>query len=105
MIRISRIIAVDFDDTLFNSNHYDVGTPKWDIINKVKAEKRKGSKIILWTCRQGEALQEAIDACNSVGLTFDAINDNIKEVTDAIRENPRKVIATEYWDDHARRIK
>ena len=33
-----KTIAVDFDGTLFTNNWPNIGEPKWDVINRVKAE-------------------------------------------------------------------
>ena len=57
--------------------------------------------MILWTCREGKELEDAVAACKAVGLEFDAVNDNVPELKEAFGTNPRKVGATEYWDDRA----
>lgn len=100
-----QIIAVDFDGTL-NLSHYPLtDSPNKAVINALLARKRAGAKIILWTCRTGNELQAAVDACASWGIRFDAINDNIPETKAAFGgDNPRKITATEYWDDKAVRI-
>lgn len=56
----------------------------------------------MWTCREGQGLLEAIDAYNEVGLTFDAINDNLperKEIVDGNVINSRKIRADMYIDN------
>ena len=68
---------------------------------KVKIEEQNnGARLVLWTCRCGEDLTKAIDACTDWGLTFDAVNDNVEEMKLLYGNNTRKVSATEYWDDH-----
>ena len=69
-------IAVDFDGTLFKDNWPDIGKPRKGLIRRLIKRQRQGSKIILWTCRQGERLQAAVDKCREHGLIFDAVNDN-----------------------------
>ena len=98
-----KVIAVDFDGTLFEEAYPSIGAPKYNIINAVKFEVARGSKIILWTCRSGQCLEEAIDACKGVGITFDAINDNLPSVVESMdgKVNCRKIAADEYWDDRA----
>lgn len=54
------IIAVDFDGTLCHGNWPDIGEPNIRLINKLLKLQRKGYKIILWTCREGEPLHQAI---------------------------------------------
>lgn len=96
-----RIIAIDFDGTLNNGRYPDVSHPNWNVINKAKAEKENGSKLILWSCREEKDLDDAVNACKSWGLNFDAVNENIPEIVEAFGYVTRKVCANEYWDDLA----
>jgi hypothetical protein len=97
-----KIIAVDFDGTLFVDAWPMVGAPIWPVIENVKEEQAKGAAIILWTCRSGKALTRAVKACKEVGLTPDSVNENLPEIVRAWGgEDTRKVVATEYWDDRA----
>ncbi|WP_300943925.1 hypothetical protein [uncultured Duncaniella sp.] len=108
---VRRIIAVDFDDCLCQSHWPECGPPIWTTINAVKAEQAKGSAIILWTCRNGKALQDAIEWCRQYGIEFDAVNEQIPEqlalyasVPGVFDPDPRKIHASEYWDDRAVRM-
>lgn len=96
-----KIIAIDYDGTIALNSYPQAGDPNWPIIEKAKAEKAAGSKLILWTCREGEELSIALMACDKWGLQFDAINDNLPEMKKAWGDNPRKVFANEYWDDRS----
>lgn len=98
---MSKIIAVDFDGTIFTNAWPDIGEPIKSTIDALKREQRSGSKIILWTNRMGDKLQEAIDACKKQGIEFDAVNDNLPEIIEAFGDNCRKIFANEYWDDRA----
>ena len=55
-----RIIAVDFDGTLCYSNWPELGEPNIPLIEYLLTQKKSGDKLILWTCRAGEALERAI---------------------------------------------
>ena len=99
-----RTIAVDFDGTLFTDNWPNIGEPKWDVINRVKAEQENGAAVILWTCREGWRLYDAVEACKKVGLYFDAVNDSTDEWKKFFDNETRKVGADEYWDDRAVKI-
>ena len=94
-----KIIAVDFDGTLYTDNYPYIGDPIWRAINYCKKEKENGAILILWTCRNGSDLTEAIELCEIVGLTFDYVNENAKEI------DSRKIYADEYIDDKAINIK
>lgn len=96
-----KIIAVDFDGTLFKDNFPNVGEPIWATIKYIKAQKEKGSTIILWTCRCGENLETALEACKGVGLEFDYINENTKNNFDTYGNDCRKIFADIYIDDKA----
>jgi len=97
-------IAIDFDGCLSDGQYPHIGNPKWDVIERAKKRQREGAGLILWTCREGQTLQDAIDACKSWGLEFDAINESLPDWIEAFGTHPRKVGATEYWDDRAVRI-
>lgn len=96
-----KIIAVDFDGTLCNSNYPDLGEPIQPVIDKLLIEQLNGAKIILWTCREGQLLADAVKWCYEHGITFDAINENLPEEVGKWGTMPRKIAATEYWDDRA----
>lgn len=96
-----KAIAIDFDGCLCSDAWPDIGTPNWDVINRAKQEQEAGAGLILWTCREGQALQDAVNACRSWGLEFDALNESLPEWIDHYSTHTRKVGATEYWDDRS----
>ena len=98
---MGKVIAVDFDGVLFTEAYPKIGMPIAPNINRAKNARANGAKLILWTCREGFALAEAIAACMAVGLEFDAINENLPETKEKYGNDPRKVGADEYWDDKA----
>ena len=69
------VIAVDFDDTLIYAN----GIPNGQLISVLKNFRKKGGKLILWTCRNDRKLHEAVVMCTEMGLFFDAVNCNVPE--------------------------
>lgn len=97
------IYAVDFDGTLIIGNKWpDVdGQMNFPLIQYLIDEQARGNKIILNTCRQGEALEVAIKKCKEFWLTFDAINENIPETIEAYGADSRKISADYYIDDRA----
>ena len=94
-------IAVDFDGTLFSDKWPEIGNPRKRLIKRLIKHQKKGSPIILWTCRQGRILQKAINACREHGLIFDAINDNPFSEFASLGAG-RKIHADVYIDDKAR---
>ena len=65
--RAGQTIAVDFDNTLTKD-----GKVNMDAVEKIKVL-QEGNRIILWTARTGQKLDDAIAICESVGLVFDEI--------------------------------
>lgn len=97
----NRVIAIDFDGTLFKTRWPEILEPNRDVIERALKEQRNGAQLILWTCREGDLLDAALEACEKEGLHFDAVNDSTEEWKRAWGTSPRKIGATEYWDDRA----
>ena len=95
------IIAVDFDGTLCNECYPAIGEANLPLIDVLKQRRKNGDKLILWTCREEEMLDHAVQWCNYYGLFFDAVNDNIDEIKRKYRHNSRKITADIYVDDKA----
>lgn len=104
-MKAKRIIAVDFDGCLCSESYPDIGEPNYKVIAKLKKAQKDGAKLILWTCRECEPLEEAVEWCKHEGLIFDAVNENLPEEIARWGNNPRKIGATEYWDDRAVNVK
>ena len=95
------IIAIDFDGTLCVDKFPEIGEPNWEVINRAKAVQEAGIPTILNTCREGKLLDNAVKACARWGLKFDAVNENLPAFVAETGDNPRKIAATQYWDDKA----
>ena len=92
------IVAVDFDGTLsLDSQYPNIGRFNTHLYEALMKLKGIGWSIVLWTCREGEELREAVEWCKMNGLEFDAINENPPEVP----FKSRKVVADMYIDDRA----
>ena len=92
-------VAVDFDGCLCENKWPEIGEENSIAINALKRLQVGGTKLILWSCREGERLQEAVEWCRERGLEFDAVNENLPEYKEFYGNDSRKVYATEYWDD------
>lgn len=95
----NKIIAVDFDGTLCENKWPLIGEPNMGLITYLKASRTMGDRVILWSCREGEQLKEAVQWCQNFGLVFDAVNDNVPEMVKLYGNNCRKVTADVYIDD------
>lgn len=96
-----KIYAVDFDGTLCENKWPNIGKPNHVLIQALFELRVKGNKLILWTCRTGDRLEEAIAWCKTQGLEFDAVNENLPEMVGQFGSESRKVFADVYVDDKA----
>lgn len=96
-----RIIAVDFDGTLCMDSYPGIGIPNMPLIEMLKSLQKEECKIILWTCRCGKRLEEAVRWCQTFGLIFDKINENTDEILEEYGSDSRKIYADVYIDDKA----
>ena len=96
------ILAVDFDGTLsLDCKWPAIGRPNEGLLSFLKKRQKMGDKLILWTCRAGNELFEAVEWCKDRGLFFDAVNDNIPEIVELYGMNSRKITCDYYIDDKA----
>ena len=94
------IIAVDFDGTIVSHAYPNIGKPIPFAIDTLKKLQADGHQLILWSVREGELLQEAVDYCQQKGLEFYAVNANFPEehmLSTGLRS--RKIVADLYIDD------
>lgn len=92
-------IAVDFDGTIVSHEYPNIGKPiPFAIETLRKLQQEDHHQIILWSCREGRLLQEAVDYCAARGLEFYSVNSNFPEETaDIVRA--RKLEADLFIDD------
>lgn len=101
MNKRNTVYAVDFDGTLCTSAYPRIGEPNLALIDYLLKKQAMGDKIILWTCRCGERLKEAVEWCLALGLEFDAVNENLPEIVAHWGSDCRKIAADVYIDDKA----
>lgn len=93
-------IAVDFDGTIVEHEYPKIGKEIPFAIDTLKMLIKDRHKLILWSVREGELLEEAIEWCKNRGVEFYATNKDYPEET---REgNPvysRKLKADMFIDD------
>ena len=96
-MKYKKTIAVDFDGTLIFNKYPILENPNMKLINFIKKHRNEYTWI-LWTCRSGDKLDEAIEYMKSFGIEFDYVNENRME-TIAMFGDSRKVWANYYLDD------
>ena len=93
------IIAIDFDGTIVDHKYPEIGHELPFATATIRKLIEDRHQVILWTVRQGELLQEAIEWCKARGIEFYAVNKNFpeEEVTDSRAFN--KINAEIFIDD------
>lgn len=93
------IYAIDFDGTICREAFPDIGEPIPEAVWGIRELKRLGHTIILWTCRGGERLQEALRWLDMLGVPIDYANENDPGQNELYGNDSRKVGAFRYVDD------
>lgn len=92
------IIAVDFDGTIVEHEYPKIGRPIPFAIETLLQLQKDRHQLLLWTVREGDLLQEAVDYCAKKGLHFYAANKNYPE-EEATATACRKMNADLFIDD------
>jgi hypothetical protein len=98
--RKSLVFAVDFDGTIVENIFPQTGSPYPGAVETLKELHELGHRIIIWTCRTGQGLEEAKSWLHNNAVHYDAINDDVKSTKIWLKGN-RKVFADYYLDDRS----
>ena len=94
------IIAVDFDGTIVEHKYPKIGKEIPFAIATLKKLQQDGHRLILWTVRENDLLDEAVEFCRQRGVEFFAVNSNYPdENVDASAIRSRKLKADMFIDD------
>lgn len=93
------IIAVDFDGTLAKNAYPEIGEPMPGAVEAMQRLKAEGHYLIVWTCRTGELLKDAVNWLLVHNIPFDRINDHNPENLAEYGEGGLKIYADVYIDD------
>jgi len=92
------VISIDFDGSVVEHVYPEIGNPMPQAFEVLKELQGAGHRLVLWTCREGKDLQDAIEFCKLNGIEFVSHNVNARE--DAYIWPPsRKILADVYIDD------
>lgn len=95
----SLIIAVDFDGTIVQDAYPKVGKPMLFAFDALKTLQSQGHRLILWTYRSGETLDDAVEFCRKNGIEFYAVNSSFEGEIFNEAERSRKINADLFIDD------
>ena len=72
-------IAVDFDGTIVRHRYPDIGEEIPFATQTLKMLINEHHKLILWSVREGELLDDAVEWCRKRGVEFYAVNRDFPE--------------------------
>ena len=84
-------IAIDFDGTIVEHKYPKIGDEIPFATDTLKMLIKDGHRLILWSVREGDLLQEAVDWCHARGVEFWAVNRRRKTRTTISPENSRRI--------------
>lgn len=88
------VISIDFDGTITEKNIFpEIGKAREHAFEAIRHFQELGHKCILWTCRYGQSLIEAINWLALNNVKMDAYNENLYPL------QSRKIVADVYIDD------
>lgn len=93
------IIAVDFDGTIVEHRYPAIGKERPFATVTLRRLIDEGHRLILWSVREGELLDEAVKWCEQRGVTFYAVNRDFEEEDGTGHSYSRKIKADLFIDD------
>ena len=93
------IIAVDFDGTIVEHRYPSIGQEIPFAVDTLKMLQQERHRLILWSVREGELLEEAVEWCKARGLEFYAINKDYPEEESDHKGFSRKLKVDMFIDD------
>lgn len=92
-------IAVDFDGTIVTHEYPKIGREIPFAIETLKMLIRDQHRLILWSVREGELLQEAVDWCKERGVEFWAVNKDYPEESYENNNHFSRKLKADYFID------
>jgi len=94
------VIGLDFDGTVVKSAYPKIGKPKFLALPILRWLMQRHT-VVLWTCRSGQYLDDALRWCRDNGLRFEFVNCNIFDRIRAYGGDCRKLSCDILVDDTA----
>ncbi len=93
------VIAVDFDGTIVEHRYPRIGEEIPFAVETLKLLQQDKHRLILWSVREGELLDEAVEWCRARGLEFYSVNKDYPEEEKGHHGFSRKLKADMFIDD------
>lgn len=92
-------IAVDFDGTIVEHRYPEIGPEIPFAVDTLKLLVKERHRLILWSVREGELLDEAVEWCRQRGVEFYAVNKDYPEEKTTDKGFSRKLKVDLFIDD------
>lgn len=92
-------IAVDFDGTIVEHRYPEIGEELPFATETLRMLIKDRHRLILWTVREGDLLQEAVDWCHERGVDFWAINRDYPEEEEEKNNHFSRKLKADYFID------
>ena len=93
------IIAIDFDGTIVEHRYPSIGEEKPFAIETLKMLIRDRHQLILWSVREGQLLEEAVQWCRERGVEFWAVNRDYPEEDPRYNQSFSRKLKADYFID------
>lgn len=93
------LIAVDFDGTIVRHRYPEIGEEIPFAVETLKMLVEERHRLILWTVREGQLLDDAVEWCRKRGLEFYAINRDYPEEDVTLNEHFTRKLKVDLWID------
>lgn len=93
------VLGLDFDGTVVGEDFPRIGKLRDGAHRVLHKYKRAGGTIILWTCREGPTLVDAVRFCLANDIPIDYVNENIPGRIAKYSNDPRKIGCDLFFDD------
>ena len=93
------VIAVDFDGTIVEHRYPSIGKELPFAIDTLRKLAEEGHRLILWTVREGQYLDDAVEFCRTRGLEFYAVNRDYPEEEKEHNQHFTRKLKADLWID------
>ena len=93
------VIAVDFDGTIVEHRYPAIGKELPFAIDTLRQLAAEGHRLILWTVREGQYLDDAVAFCRDRGLEFYAVNRDYPEEEPERNNRFTRKLKADLWID------
>lgn len=93
------VIGIDFDGTIVEDRYPEIGRERLFATETLRKLIEDGHRLILWTVREGDLLDEAVKWCEERGVVFYSVNKDYIEEMAGSRHFSRKIKADVFIDD------